>query len=140
MVRCGKRNINEPDSPSNLVSFQVRVICSLLSSISLSWHEKHIRLSKKVRIVVMMRGTRLRSCRALASKSTPNVCSAAQVSRLKLCSTCLHPFTINLIIVIVVDLDLGNETTSTIILEQVSQVTQRLHRFLVQHHVVNSAL
>lgn len=39
-----------------------------------------VRLSRKVRIVVTMMGTRFRSARALASRSTPKVCSKNVVS------------------------------------------------------------
>lgn len=46
----------------------------------IAWRGTCVRLSRKVRIVVTIIGTRFRSARALASRSTPKVCSLNAVS------------------------------------------------------------
>ena len=47
---------------------------------------------------------------------------------------------VDLVVIVVVARDLGEEGARPIVLEQVAQVAQRLHRLLVEHHVVDGAL
>ena len=73
----------KPYSTTGFVALEVRIICPKVSYRCrlIQWlRGRIVRLSRKVKIVVTMIGTRFRSALALASRSTPKVCSVHRLA------------------------------------------------------------
>ena len=73
----------KPYSTTGFVALEVRIICPKVSYRCrlIQWlRGRIVRLSRKVKIVVTMIGTRFRSALALASRSTPKLCSVHRLA------------------------------------------------------------
>lgn len=117
---CSQGHIHQPNATTGLVTLQVRIIWSFHQFlVTRSAEDVYLRLSRKVRIVVTIIGTRFLSARALASRSTPKVCSAMELVMIltEILGGGLVTNTINGVIVVVIDLDMGYKSPCPIVFQ-----------------------